>query len=325
MSQGKQIVCFLLSITISNGFAQTQSGSAEQQSPYDCFQTNVRTVVLAEGTPGQVEHNTVSFGGLGRSSIEVDFRNRASRGIEELALVIEYLDASGEAIDQVPLFSSVNAGVPETNSSVLSPAQSWKRPLQPGAVASLVSVRDGVRTGRCPVRSRVTFAAVRFTGEKLQTFASPGWKLGPSPVVIPRMPDNVPDPPAPTPASVLVKLKISASGSVEDIIADRSNNAKLIGWLLDRMRDWRFHPALLNGAATESEIAVRFLIHGRGMPKFVEPEPFLQPVTLIQFVRSQDLFANGQSDKWTVMYGLLSENSAPDYPLRALLSNVAGN
>jgi hypothetical protein len=76
------------------------------------------------------------------------------------------------------------------------------------------------------------------------------------------------------------------------------------------MKDWSFHPALLNGEATDSEFDALFLIHAKGEIHFHESEPLLAPVTLIQFFWIHDLHPDsGGVDRMTVMYGSLPEGS----------------
>ena len=316
----RKVVHFLLCMAIGSGFAQDQPD--RHLSPYECRAIDLPTSWPANTSPGTIEHNNVSFGELGHSTIELNFRNSGPGHIDKLALVMEYIDAEGGIIDRVPMVAGLMPGVPDTQPSVLSPSGAWRRALAPRDAARMVTVRDGVRTGHCPVRARITFATVRFTNGKVQTFSSPGWQLGPLPTVIPRLPEDLPDLPVVPPISLVAKLKISASGRVLDVGSDQAENSKLVDWVRDRMKSWNFRPALVNGTPRDSEIPVLFLIHARGMLKFQETQPVLRPITLIQFLWSRDRFPDTDGvNKWTVMYGFLDEGTVVEDPGMSISSH----
>jgi len=132
--------------------------------------------------------------------------------------------------------------------------------------------------------------------------------------LIPTLPETIPELPVQPPVSLLAKLKISATGDVLDVVPEEPKNLKLVDWIRDRMRqNWKFHPALLNGKSTDSELTVLFLIYARGMIKFAETKPMLHPITVIHFFWSHDLFAQVSAmDRWTVTYGALHEGTIPN-------------
>src|SRR5439155_13476074 len=108
-----------------------------------------------------------------------------------LVLIMEYADKENEIIDRVPIAAAVTQGIADSPPFVLSPSQAWKSALSPGDSARMERVRDGIRTGRCPVRGRVTFASVRFTNGTVRTFSFPEWQLGPLPTLIPTLPETI--------------------------------------------------------------------------------------------------------------------------------------
>ena len=302
-------VCFVLCAAMSGGLAQEQKAA-----PYDCRVANLPTVWAFDNPPGTIERNNAAFGESGRAWLDFQFRNRESTSIQALTLIVEYADKEDEIIDRVPFVGTVTQGITDSLPFVLSPSQAWKNALSPGDSARMERVSDGIRTGRCPVRARVTFASLRFTDGTLRTFSSPQWQSGPVPTLIPTLPETIPELPVQPPVSLLAKLKISAMGDVLDVVSEEPESLKLLGWIRDRMRqDWKFHPARLKGKSTDSELTVLFLIHSKGMIKFVESKPVLQPITLIQFYWSHDLFGQVNAmDRWTVTYGALQEGSIPN-------------
>lgn len=320
----RDVVCFVLCVAIGGTVAQDQDKPLDRHlSTYDCHVTDLPTGWRTGTSPGNIEHNNVSFGESGRSSIELNFRNGGPDAIEKLALVVEYFGVDGGLVDRVPVVGGVIPGIPDTPPSVLSPAQAWRRALTTGDVARMVTVKDGVRTGHCPVRARVTFAAVQFSDAKVKVFSSSGWQLAPVPTVVPRLPENIPDLPVPTPVPLIAKLRVSASGRVLDVLNEEAD-PRLVNWVRDRMKDWKFHPALVNGSPTDSEFMVLFRIHAKGMLRFPETQPILQPITLVQFFWSHDLFPDTAGrDRWTVMYGPLNEDTVVEYPFSEWLPSGA--
>ena len=305
----------LLCLGIYAALARGQESSVA--SPYDCRAMGVPTSWAFDNPPGLIEAHNAIFTDAGDTTVELVFRNDGTSPLLSLAMVMEYVDAQEEVIDRIPIVAAVKPGIREVPPNVLSPADAWKRALPPGEAVRLVGTRDGIRTGQCPVRARVTFASVRFPDGTTRTFSSPGWRLPATPKQVPILPEAIPEFPAQPPTSVLAKLKISASGDVIDVVSEEAVDHKVVDWIRDRMRDWKFHPALVGGKPADSELTTLFLIHAKGMGKFSEERPVLQPVTLIQFIWSRDLSQTAATDRWTVMYGWLTEGSVTHYPMVA--------
>jgi len=273
--------------------------TSPQPSPYSCRIDELPTSWAFDNSPGEIEQNNAVFGELGQTTIDFHFRNREPSAIQALMLVMEYADGQGRIIDQVPVSAAVGDKTLDSSPNVLAPIQSWKRAVLPGASALMGAVKEGIRTGSCPVRARVTFARAQFTDGTVRTFSSPQWRVGPMPRAIPTLLEPIPPVPVDPPISLRARVKISATGQVADILSDDRDQP-----------DRSFRPALLNGEATDSEFDALFLIHAKGEIHFHESEPLLAPVTLIQFFWIHDLQPDsGGADRMTVMYGFLPECS----------------
>lgn len=282
--------------------------------PYECRGTDIPTSWAFDNPPGLIERNNAIFTDVGRTTVDFVFRNRETSPLQSLALVMEYIDAQDEVIDSLTIVATVKPGIQEAPPNILSPSDAWKSALLPGNSARMVGVKDGIRTGRCPVRALITFATIRFLDGTKRVLQSPGWQLPAIPKQVPRLPDTIPEFPAELPATVLARLRISASGGVIGVVSEETVNPSVVAWIRGRMEDWKFHSALVDGKPADSEFTTLFLIHAKGMVKFSEEKPILQPVTLIQFIWSRDLFQQTAArDRWTVMYGLLEEGTVPDY------------
>ena len=309
---GKCAVTLLLCIAIPTCLpAAGRSWTDEQASPYSCQAEQIPTSWAFDNPPGRIERNEIVFGELGRATLDFQFRNLESAPISALALVVEYADKTGQIIDRVPIASvSEHSTNPFSLPFAVQGAMRWKGALSPGESALMGGVTDGIRTGSCPNRARITFARAQFADGNVRSFSFPGWQIGPVPRLVPRLSQNVPSLPVDSPVSLLAKIKVSSSGQVVDVVSDSQENAKVLAWIRDRMRHWSFHPALLNGQPVDSDLTVLFLIHAKGMLRFPEIEPLLTPVTIVQFFWSHDIFPNeGDIDRWTVTYGLLQEGS----------------
>lgn len=311
----------LVCVGIGGGVARGQQRVPSYDSnAYECHVSDLPTSWTFDSAPGTIEQNDANFGETGHATLDFLFRNTNSPPIKALALVVEYIDSVGEIVDRVPIAGSVSGGSLDTPPDVLSPANSWRHALSPGDATTMVAVRDGIRTGRCPVRARVTFAVIHFLDGSTRRFSCSGWQVGAIPILIPSQPKAIPDPPIELPVSVLAKLKISASGNVVDIVSEQVASSKLLGWIRSQLKGWKFYPSLRDGKPTDSEMTTLFLIHAKGKMRFDERYPILKPVTLIQFFRSDDLFDQTNStDKWSVVYGFLQEGSVSDFPLAGFI------
>ncbi len=301
---GALILCALGRVPISSG---------QDRNPYSCQSEHLRTVWTFDNPPGEIEQHTVIFSELGQTTVDFHFRNRQPMPLQALMLVMQYEDEQGRAIDRVAVSAAVNSTLAKSPINEVTPIQSWKHAISPGESALMGTVKEGIRTGFCPVRARVTFAKVQFTDGTVRTASSPGWRMEPMPRVVPTLSETIPALPVDPPVSLRARMKISATGHVVDIISEDQDQPKVLAWIKDRMKDWSFRPALLNGEPTDSELTVLFLIHAKGMIHFHEVEPLLAPVTLVQFLWTHDLFpGNGGVDRLTVMYGFLQEGSTSE-------------
>jgi len=325
MTERKIYFLHLLGVTLICGLTQAQTAQpASQQNPFQCHVTHLPTSWEFYSPPGAIENNNAQFADIGDATLDLRFRNSEAAPIQALSLVVEYIDADEKVIVRVPMFAQVNPAVAKIPPNQFKPADAWGSPLAPGDAGLMVGDELGMRTGRCPVRARVTFARVHFADGSVRTYSSPDWRLGPSPYMVPRLPDTVPELPVQAPVSLLAKIKIGASGTVLDVVAEEPADPRLVGWIRDRiMQDWKFHPALLNGNPGDSELTALFLINAKGMTKFVESKPILRPITLIRFVWAHDLSAQmSGADRLTVMYGLWPEGTILDLQFQNLLSQV---
>jgi len=194
--------------------------------------------------------------------------------------------------------------------------QSWRNTLAPRNEAVVSGVYDGVRTGICPVRAKVTFLRVAFDDHVPAEFSSPGWEVRPIPRAIPPVPETIAH--LNPPASVRTEVTIGSSGTVEELVGVGSEKTEAISWLREYLtQNWKFYPALRDGIAVtyKSRLVVSFSTN-RG----VAPEAELEsPVMLIHVLREPD-------NQVAVFFGQMSERDVlgggtlkviPDTPVKA--------
>lgn len=280
------------------------------KSSYLCNLARVPTAWAFDNPPGSIDENNAMFTPTGWDTVHLKFRSAQATPIKTLKLVVEYVDAEGEPIARVPMYAYVDPSTEHMPSNVLRPDNTWGTPVTEGNSGEMNGQEVSIRTGRCPVQARVTFASIGYTDSSVRTYSSPEWRLDPTPSLVPMLRD-VPNLPLQPPLSLLAKLRIGASGDVLDVIPGVSADARLAGWVRDVMmnNEWKFHPAILNGQPIESELDVLFEIHTRESANFADDHPILKPVTLIRFLWTHD--STSRSGKATMMYGVLTEGSAP--------------
>ncbi|HKW16156.1 MAG TPA: hypothetical protein VJO35_01480 [Terriglobales bacterium] len=286
------------------------------QSPYLCDIARIPTAWAFDNPPGSIDENHATFTPTGWDRMQLEFRSDQANPLKALKLVVEYVDAEGELIARVPMYAYVDPSTAHLPPNAFKPDHTWGTPLNQGESREIVGQELSVRTGRCPVRALVTFASIEYTDGSIRTYSSPDWRLGPTPAFVPVLSD-APDPPLQPPLSLLAKLRISASGDVLDVVPGAHVDTRLVVWVREIMmnKEWKFHPAILNGQPIDTELEVLFQVNSPGSTPFVEDPPLLKPVTLVRFLWNRDASSGNREPKLTMMYGIVSEGSAPPgYP-----------
>ena len=221
-------LCPVLYLAVWGVSSAASDKASPQLSPYSCRIDQLPTSWAFDSPLGEIEQNNAVFGELGQTTIDFHFRNRGPSAIQALMLVMEYVDSGGRIIDQVPVSAAVGDQPLDSSPNVLAPIQNWKRAVLPGASALMGADREGIRTGFCPVRARVTFGRAQFTDGTVRTFSSPGWRLGPMLRAVPTLSKTIPPVPTDPPVSLRARVKISATGRVGDILSDDGSNLKFL-------------------------------------------------------------------------------------------------
>jgi hypothetical protein len=307
----KRIACAFFVVAAQVLVAQP-SRPPDQSNHDGCAVEHIPTDWASDTPLGAIERHSVSFTDMGRVEPTFVFRNLQPTAVEAVALILDYRDRQGRTIDQVPIVASTEQALKDFHVPFAAEEiQQWGNAVAPGGTVPIGGIKDGIRTATCPSRAVVTFALVQLADGKKQSFVTPGWRLGPIPRRVPEVSQSSPPPHIDLPISFVAKVRIGVSGDVLDVISDYRAQPKLVDWTRDYLKkDWKFHPALLDGQPVSSTIDILFVFQAKGMGKSFSPDVPTRPIALAQFFWSHDLVPNDAGpDRWTVMYGFRNENS----------------
>lgn len=293
------LALFIMTLASLGGVAKGQEqittpGKGKTPMPSDesgsganhyCRANNIPMSWETTGQPVEIAQSAAVFTSLGTTTPELDVLNTHAAPITNLAVVLEYVDEVGRK-----LVTATAAGAAPGFENVLrtpfplEQVETWKQPLDPGHTERINGFNDGVRTITCPVAGRITFAMVRYKSGSVQQYASAGWHLGALPRIVPELTSACP----PVPSGVIeipAKLRISATGDVTDIVAEQTDDQSVLAWISTQIRQWKFHPALIDGQPKDSEMDAQFVVHASSEPDInpILPE---SPAVLIQFFPS---------------------------------------
>lgn len=283
------------------------SGAAiGQEDRFACKARNITTVWGFANPPISIDKHSVEFTDTARSTVAFYVRNQTTSRIRSLAMVMSYIDNKGRVIDEIP--AAVVTGSQEAEDTHQLPfpveeVQSWRSTLAPRSEAVVSGIYDGIRTGICPVRAKVTFLRVAFDGQAPAEFSSPGWEVRPIPRAIPPVPDTIAK--VNPPIFVNAEVTIGSSGAVEELVGSESDKTEALNWLREYLtQNWKFYPALRDGIAVtyKSRIVVSF-----SSDRGIVPEAELEsPVLLMHVICKPDNQASaffGQMSEGDVLGG----------------------
>jgi hypothetical protein len=196
------------------------------------------------------------------STVEMEVRNRSSKGIVSILLLVELQSTGGIKIT-IPVHArSATEDVSQLH-DLWIPISPVIEEIKPGATQRFVSDMPIVST-ECPARARIALAEVKFAGGT-EFNRSEDWRTAAMPMKLPisNLPVQLLNPDMQT----LVTAIIDATGKVtlKDV---QSPSDETRSWLAETLSQWLFTPALHQGRAEESEQSWVFRFR-----KYEGPEP----------------------------------------------------
>ncbi|HVA72014.1 MAG TPA: hypothetical protein VNF02_02795 [Candidatus Limnocylindrales bacterium] len=235
-------------------------------------------------------------------------RNGFSQRIQEIAVVLEYLDGHGKRIFTAAFAGTSNTLVSPSWFSERLPSQysltQWQNPVAAGATFSL-GATSGITTAECPAQARATLLHVEFQGGKMLDWSAPDWQL---PVQLREIPGDLElNAPADSlPETFLVRVRVAAPSGASipkariDLLKGRPG--VFFDEIRNQMTDWRYWCALRDGKRVDGDETILIRVHTprTGADQGVSPvlsAEIPQPLGIV------DLVPQTAPGRWAVFYG----------------------
>jgi len=243
-------------------------------------------------------------------------RNEFSQPLQEIAVVLEYLDERGKRIFAAAFAGTSNTLVSPSWFSERLPSQysltQWQNPVATGATFSL-GATSGITTAECPAQARATLLHVEFQGGKTLDWSAPDWALPVQPREIPGdLELNAPADSLPETFLVRVRMAVPSGASIPKARIDllKGRPGVFFDEIRNQMTDWRYWFALRDGKRVDGDETMLIRVHApsasasRGVFS-VTPAEIPQPLGIV------DLVPQTAAGRWAVFYGGagLSDNS----------------
>jgi hypothetical protein len=265
----------------------------DESAPGEAYYCRVPEMPISwetKGQPVKIVHSDAVFTALGTNEPALDVLNTQTSAITNLAFVVEYLDRQGQKVTTAAIAAAA-AGY-ETGARLPFPVECctepWKKPLEPGNTARVAEFYDSVRTLSCPQSARITFVIAKFKDGTVQQYAAEGWSVPPLPRLVPELTAACPVVKK-NPTQIRAKLRISSTGEVTGISgpALTKDDPDLVAWVATQMKQWTFHPALLDGHPHDTDLDAEFVLYGDPQANLAAIS-LTSPATLISFYPRED-------------------------------------
>ena len=272
-----------------------------------CQVTNITIEMPKEFLPLRIVGN--SYIARENSVAVLTLNNGFPKPIQEIAMVVEYLDAQGKRIFATTFAASANPLISPMWFSENLPSQysivPWKTPVAVGANFS-VGATSGLTSGACPAQARATLLHIAFQNGTNLDWSAPNWELPVQPEAIPgNFQIDVP-PPSSLPAKFLVRVHVPAP----DGALIPSPQIRLLsgrpGPFFDEMRDqmltWRYWFELRDGKAVDGDLLLLIRVHAAS-ERPGENLSRLLPADVPETLGVVDVVPQKAFGQWAIFYG----------------------
>ncbi|MGH9732844.1 MAG: hypothetical protein ACRD4A_14200, partial [Candidatus Acidiferrales bacterium] len=194
--------------------------------------------------------------------------NGFPKPIQEIAMVIEYLDVQGKRIFATTLAATANPLISPMWFSENLPSQysivPWKTPVAAGANFS-IGATSGLTSGVCPAQARATLLHIAFQDGARLDWSAPNWELPVQPEAIPgNFQIDVP-PPSSLPAKFLVRVHVPAPDGAlipsAQIRLLTGQPSPFFNEMRDQMLTWRYWFELRGDKPVDGDILLLIRVH----------------------------------------------------------------
>jgi len=272
-----------------------------------CQVSNITVEMPKEFLPLRVINN--SYIARENSVAVLTLNNGFPKPVQEIAMVVEYLDAQNKRIFATTFAASANPLIQPMWFSENLPSQysiiPWTKPVASGATFS-VGATSGLTSGVCPAQARATLLHVAFQDGANLDWSAPDWEL---PVQPKESPGNLQidtAPLGPLPQNFLVRVHVPAPNGPL-ILSPRiqllaGKPSEFFNQIRDQMLVWRYWFELRGGKTVDGDVLLLLRVHSPNE----RPGENVFPVTASEVPQTLgivDIVPQAAYGQWAVFYG----------------------
>lgn len=277
------------------------------EAPPLCQVNNVTVEMPREFLPLRVVTN--SYIARENSVGVLTLNNGFPRAIQEIAIVLEYLDSRGKRIFATTFAATANPLISPMWFAEHLPSQysivQWKASAAAGATFS-IGATSGLTSGVCPAQARATLLHIVFQNGTNFDWSAPDWQLPVQPEAIPGNLQIDAPPPSPLPAKFLVRVHVPAPDGAlipgAQIRLLSGTPGPFFAQMRDQMRDWRYWFQLRGGKTVDGDLLLLIRVHSSRERPGTNSLP-LTPAEARQALGVVDVVPQKEFGQWAVFYG----------------------
>lgn len=262
----KVATIFLVTVLLLEGAGLTR----KQQGLSDlCTPRNVPVIVSGESPVEVVRHNFYLYpGALGqRINCELTIRNRASRIVERVTILVDYLDGSDNYIFSIRFGGTISERETELENYPSFIVNLWDRAKGKGELLFLVGT-NLLSTTALPEKARISQLFLTYSDGESEDISYGPWRSEP---ILEETPDffKVERQPTAVPEEIWGTITIDTKGRVLDfrMRPESKSSEPITETLRKELSKWHFVPALRDGFAEVENLNIRL----RFQPRRVYP------------------------------------------------------
>ncbi|MGB7022891.1 MAG: hypothetical protein WBD73_03760 [Candidatus Acidiferrales bacterium] len=271
-----------------------------------CQVSNITIEMPKEFLPLRVINN--SYIARENSVAVLTLNSGFPKPIQEIALVIEYLDPQGKRIFATTFAATANPVISPMWFSENLPSQysivPWKTAVASGVNFS-IGATSGLTSGACPAQARATLLHVAFPNGTNLDWSAPNWELPVQPEAIPgNFQIDVP-PPSSLPAEFLVRVHVPAPDGAlipsPQIRLLSGQSSPFFDEMRDQMLTWRYWFELRGGKPVDGDVLLLIRVHAA--ERLGDNLSRLPPADASKTLGVVDVVPQKAFGQWAVFYG----------------------
>src|SRR5579864_4790941 len=272
-----------------------------------CQVSNITVEMPKEFLPLRILSN--SYIARENSVAVLTLSNGFPKSIQEITLVIEYLDAQGKRIFATTFAATANPLISPMWFSENLPSQysivPWKTSVAPGAAFS-IGATSGLTSGVCPAQARATLLHVAFQNGANLDWSAPNWELPVQPESIPgNFQIDVP-PPFSLPTKFLVRVHVPAPDGAlipsPQIRLLSGRPTPFFNEMRDQMLTWRYWFELRGGQPVDGDVLLLIRVHAAN-ERPGENLSRLLPADVPETLGVVDVVPQKAFGQWAIFFG----------------------